>query len=163
MELSEIIIEIVKIVFGWPVIILFIILLLRKELIEVIKRIGKAKFGSTEFEFMPKPPGEKLNKIRKDIETKLPHKDPRLMQVAARFEYWLKTYDHHGDSPSESFRAFILADKAIVEYGINYEEYKQLAEILKNRGVKIDFIIPESAFNEQFELSRVRIRKYPFP
>jgi hypothetical protein len=53
-----------------------------------------------------------------------------------------------------------MADKAIVEYGIDYEEYKELAEILNNRGIKIDYIIPESAFREQFELSRERIRKY---
>ncbi len=154
------VIEILKIIFGWPVIALIIVLLLRKPIIELLRKIGKAKFGSAEVEFNPPPDATKLNEIKNDIATKVLEKDPKLLQVAARFEYWLKNYDHHGDSPTESFRKFIIADKAIVEYGINYEEYKQLAEILSNRGVKIDYVIPEPAFREQFELSRERIRRY---
>lgn len=161
MELSKII-EILKIVLGWPVIILFIIFLLRKQLVQLIERIGKAKVGSTEFEFVPEPPSEKLSEIKRDIEKKVNGKDPRLLQVAVRFEYWLNTYDHHGDTPSESFRKFITADKAIVEYGVTYDEYRQLSEILRDRGIKIDYVIPESAFRDQFELSRERIRRYSF-
>jgi hypothetical protein len=140
-------IEILKILLGWPFITMIIVLLIRKEMPPIINKLTKAKFGGTEFEFKPEPPPEKINEIKKEFEKIVSIKDPKLLDVASKFEYWLKNYNHYGASHSESFRNFITNDKALVNYGVTYDEYKTLAEILKQKGMEIEYIIPEKAYN----------------
>ena len=136
-------IEILKILLGWPIIAIVIVLLIRKEIPLIINKLTKAKFGGTEFEFKPEPPPEKINEIKKEFERTVTIKDPKLLEVASKFEYWLKKYNHHGASHSESFKNFITDDKALVNYGITYNEYKTLSDILKQSGIEIEYIIPE--------------------
>jgi hypothetical protein len=66
--------------------------------------------------------------------------------IARRFIDWLKRYDHHGDTSTESFKSFIVADKCIVEYGTTYAEYVAVAELVRKSGVDIDWIIPADTF-----------------
>ena len=101
----------------------------------------------------------KINEIKKEFEKIVSIKDPKLLDVASKFEYWLKNYNHYGASHSESFRNFITNDKALVNYGVTYDEYKTLAEILKQKGMEIEYIIPEKAYNEQIERSLQMIKK----
>lgn len=41
----------------------------------------------------------------------------KIDDVARRFHSWMERYDHGDDTPSESFKTFIVADRCIAEYG----------------------------------------------
>ncbi len=84
----------------------------------------------------------------------------KTQSVAKRFIDWLNRYDHHGESTTESFKTFIIADKCLVEYGVNYKEYLAIAEIIKKSDIKIDWIIPEETFTFLIAESKRNIEKY---
>lgn len=66
--------------------------------------------------------------------------------VARRFLDWLHRYDHMGETPTESFKSFIVADKCIVEYGVTYAEYKSVGKIVALGGTPIEWTIPQETF-----------------
>ena len=70
----------------------------------------------------------------------------KVQAVARRFLDWLDRYNHHSDTPTESFKTFIVASKCIVEYGVTYDEYVSVAEVVKESDVEIDWIIPTDTF-----------------
>jgi hypothetical protein len=160
MEIVDYILEFSKVIVSWQVTAVLIAMILRKEIKELFARLTKIHGFGGEFEFAQQAPPKELEKLKREIETKTNNIDKRLLEVAAIFEYWWNTYNHHGASISEAFRNFIESDKAIVKYGVSYEEYKELAEILKRKGYKIEFVIPQEAFEMQKTISRNRIMHY---
>ena len=84
----------------------------------------------------------------------------KTQSVSKRFIDWLNRYDHHGESSTESFKTFIIADKCLVEYGVNYEEYLAVAEIIRRSDIKIDWIIPKDTFSFLIAESKRIIEKY---
>jgi hypothetical protein len=43
--------------------------------------------------------------------------------VARRFHERMERYDHGDETPSESFKSVIVADRCIAEYGVSDDEY----------------------------------------
>ncbi len=78
-------------------------------------------------------------------------------EIARRFDHWMTEYDHRNDTVSESFKSFIVADRSIVEYGLSYDEYMQLQDVLKGMGYAIEWVVPTDTFEFLVEESRTRI------
>ena len=83
----------------------------------------------------------------------------KINDVARRFDYWMKNYDHRDETVSESFKSFIVEDRCIVEYGISYDEYQQLSEKLEGMGYSIEWIVPQDTYAFLVEESQKRIMK----
>jgi Ion channel len=67
--------------------------------------------------------------------------------AARRFDQWMKHFNHGDKSVAESFQSFIYCDPCIVEYGISYEEYVQLAHVVKQMGYSIEWMIERDTFH----------------
>lgn len=65
------------------------------------------------------------------------------------FDYWMKNYNHHGNSHSKSFSHFPSYDIAILYHDADYKDYKALSKLAKKRGYKIDWLIGEGGFYTQ--------------
>jgi len=77
--------------------------------------------------------------------------------VARRFHGWMERYDHHDETPSESFKTFIVADRCIAEYGVSYDEYKEVAEKVKGLGHAVEWLVPKDTFDFLVEESKRRL------
>jgi hypothetical protein len=82
--------------------------------------------------------------------------------VARRFHSWMVRYNHHGDTPSESFKSFIFYDRCIVEYGVSYEEYREVAERVKSMGHAVDWVVAKETFDLLVEESKGRFFVHRF-
>jgi poly-beta-hydroxyalkanoate depolymerase len=81
----------------------------------------------------------------------------KLDDLAKSFDFWMRNYDHHEDSHSQSFRNFITDDHEIEHSGTTYDEYVALAFKLNKMEYSIDWIVPYKKFKAliaQAELSR---------
>lgn len=74
--------------------------------------------------------------------------------VARRFHEWMKRNDHRDETPSESFKTFIVSDRCIAEYGVSYDEYKGAAEKVKSLGYGGVWLIPKDTFDFLVEESK---------
>jgi hypothetical protein len=72
----------------------------------------------------------------------------KIADVFKRFDYWMKNYNHHGASQSESLRDFITSDSCIVESGVSYDEYVALALTAKDNKYNIEWLVPYEKFGE---------------
>ncbi len=81
----------------------------------------------------------------------------KIDDVARRFHQWMERYDHGDDTASESFKTFIVADPCIAEYGVSYDEYKQVAEKVKSLGYDVNWLVPKDTFCFLVEVSKRRI------
>ena len=77
--------------------------------------------------------------------------------IARRFHEWMERYDHGDDTPSESFKTFIVADRCIAEYGVSYDEYKEVAEKVQALGHAVEWLVPNDTFDFLIEESKRRI------
>jgi len=68
----------------------------------------------------------------------------------------MERYDHRDDTPSESFKTFIVNDRCIVEYGVSYDEYNEVAENVKALGHAVEWLIPKDTFDFLIEESKRR-------
>jgi hypothetical protein len=81
----------------------------------------------------------------------------KLDDLAKSFDVWMKKYNHHGDSHSQSFRNFITNDNEIQHSGTTYDEYIALAFRLNAMGYSIEWVVPYEKYNAlalQAEMSR---------
>ena len=78
----------------------------------------------------------------------------KIDDVAARFDHWMKNYDHRQDTHSESMKEFITCDHCLVTYGVSYDEYVGLALKLKDMGYKIEWIVPFQTFRLLLDQSK---------
>jgi len=56
-----------------------------------------------------------------------------------------------------SFKTFIVADRCIAEYGVSYDEYKEVAEKFRSLGHGVDWLVPKDTFDFLVEERRSRI------
>lgn len=77
--------------------------------------------------------------------------------VARRFHEWMERYDHRDETPAESFKSFLVADRCVADYGVSYEEYKDVAEKINDLGHRVARPVPKDAFDFLVEESRRRI------
>lgn len=66
----------------------------------------------------------------------------------------MKRYDHGDDTPSESFKTFIIDDRCVADHSLSYDEYKQVAERVKSLGHGVDWLVPKDTFEFLVEESR---------
>jgi hypothetical protein len=77
--------------------------------------------------------------------------------VARRFQEWMERYDHRDETPSESFKTFIVADRCIAEYGVSYDEYTEVADKVKSLGHAVEWLVPKDTFDFLVKVSRRHI------
>ncbi len=78
----------------------------------------------------------------------------KIDDVARRFHNWMERYNHFDETPSESFKTFIVSDSCIVEYGVSYDEYKEVAEKVKAMGHAVDWLVPKDTFDFLVQASK---------
>lgn len=72
----------------------------------------------------------------------------KIADVFKGFDHWMKNYNHHGASHSESLRDFITCDSCIVESGVSYDEYVALELLVKDNKYSIEWVVPYETFGE---------------
>jgi hypothetical protein len=85
----------------------------------------------------------------------------KIADVFKCFDYWMKNYNHHGASHSESLRNFITYDSCIIESGVSYDEYVALAFTAKDNKYSIEWLVPYEKFGElvaEAKAMRARMR-----
>ena len=65
-----------------------------------------------------------------------------------KFDYWMKRYAHKG-TDAEEFAIFPEADLALANTGADYTDYLCVAEVAKENGYKIDWVIRASGYYHQ--------------
>ena len=85
----------------------------------------------------------------------------KIADVFKRFDHWMKNYNHHGASHSESLKNFIHCDGCIAECGVSYDEYVALALLAKDAKYSIEWVVPYETFGElltEAKATRARMR-----
>lgn len=80
----------------------------------------------------------------------------KIADVFKRFDYWMKKYNHHGASQSESLKNFIYHDDCIAECGVSYDEYVELALLAKDNKYSIEWVVPYETFGELLTEAKAR-------
>jgi len=81
----------------------------------------------------------------------------KISDVFKRFDHWMKTFNHHGVSQSESLKDFIGSDSCIVECGVSYDEYVALALMAKDNKYSIEWVVPHETFGQLVGESKRRL------